>query len=451
MRKLLWATFGVVLISMVFAGCKKDEPTYMVKITATEGGTVEGQSGEYKEGENVVFTAVPADGYCFTKWSDGNIENPRTITITDAEISLTAEFAQMLFLTISASDNGTIETDVNGRYAPGSNVTITAKPDADYHFKSWSDGNTENPRTITIDNEMTITAQFAKNPLVTITAGNNGSVSGNINGRYAPGSSITITAKPDDGYFFMGWDNGYTANPLTVTIGDEDINLTAYFFAATVDLGLESGTIWATCNLGAEYPWDYGDYYAWGETETKEDYSTETYKYCEGTERTLTKYCGDAEYGYNGFADALTTLEAADDAATTVLGPDYSMPTEANWKELTEQCYWVWTWNYNNQNGWGYIVYKAKAEGDKGTKVYAKGTPSSSYSLKDAHIFLPAAGIRNTTRGYFYGQKGCYWSVSLYWRVDYASCCNFDDSNVYPLSSYYRDHGLSIRPVSHKK
>lgn len=73
MRKLLWATFGVALILMVFAGCKKDEPTYTVQVSATEGGTVEGQSGEYKEGETVVFTAVPADGYYF---SNGAMATP---------------------------------------------------------------------------------------------------------------------------------------------------------------------------------------------------------------------------------------------------------------------------------------------------------------------------------------------------------------------------------------
>ena len=281
MRKLLWATFGVVLISMVFAGCKKEEePTYMVQATATEGGTVEGQSGEYKEGETVVFTAVPADGYYFSKWSDGNTNNPRTITIRK-DLTITAEFAQNLLLTISASDNGTIETDVNGRYSPGSSVTVTAKPDADYFFAIWSDGSTDNPRTITIDKEITITAKFAKNPLVTIIAGSNGSVNGSTNGRYVPGSRVTITVTPDADYYFTSWSDGNTDNPRTIIVGKEDINLTANFFVSIMDLGLESGVLWTTRNLGAIAPWDYGYYYAWGETETKDDYGEETYKYFE--------------------------------------------------------------------------------------------------------------------------------------------------------------------------
>lgn len=450
MRKLLWATFGVALISMVFAGCKKDEPTYTVQVSATEGGTVEGQSGEYKEGETVVFTVVPADGYYFSKWSDGNTNNPRTITIRK-DLTITAEFAQNLLLTISASDNGTIETDVNGRYSPGSSVTVTAKPDADYFFASWSDGSTDNPRTITIDKEITITAQFAQNPLVTIIAGSNGSVNGSTNGRYVPGSRITITVTPDADYYFTSWSDGNTDNPRTIIVGKEDINLTANFFVSIMDLGLESGVLWTTRNLGAIAPWDYGYYYAWGETETKDDYGEETYKYFEGTSFTITKYCNDAEYGYNGFTDALTTLEAADDAATTVIGPDYSMPTNADWKELSNQCYWVWTENYNNQNVNGYIVYKAKSADDKGTKVYRGDAPAAYYSLSDPHIFLPAAGYRYNSYHIDIGHNGDYWSVSLYEEdPNRAYWCVFSAGGVYPSNNEWRICGQSVRPIRRK-
>jgi hypothetical protein len=388
MRNGLLKSFALfALLTTVFAGCKKDEPTYMVQVTATEGGTVEGQNGEYKEGETVVFTAIPADDYYFVKWSDGDTNNPRTITITDVEITLTAQFAQSPLVTISASDNGTIETDVNGRYAPG--------------------------------------------------------------------STVTVTAKPADGCGFMGWSDGNTDNPRTITIGNEDISLTALFavmfFAPTVDLGLERGTLWATCNVGAANPWDYGNYYAWGETETKDDYSWETYKYCKGTEKTLTKYCYDAEYGSGGFTDALKTLELADDVATAVIGSDYSMPTKADWEELGSQCYWVWTVNYNNQNVNGYIVYKAKTEGDKGVKVYSGSTPSATYSLKDAHIFLPAAGCRDYTDLNDAGSSGDYWSASLHENYpDCAPTCGFNSGSVSPSRIDGRCYGFSVRPVRRK-
>ena len=391
MRNKLLKSFTLfALLVTVFAGCKEEEPTYMVQVTATENGTVEGQNGEYKEGETVVFTAKPNDGYYFASWSDGSTDNPRTITISNAEISLTAEFVQNPLLTISASENGSIETDVNGRYAPGSNVIVTAKPDDGYGFMRWSDGNTDNPRTI--------------------------------------------------------------------TIGNEDISLAALFamvmvFTPTVDLGLESGTLWATCNVGATNPWDYGNHYAWGETETKDDYSWSwaTYKYCKGSYNTITKYSNNAKYGNDGFTDALKTLLPEDDAATAVLGAGWAMPTNTEWKELGNQCYWVWTSDYNNQGVSGYIVYKAKTEGDKGEKVYAKGTPSASYSLSDAHIFLPTAGVRDNTGFDVAGSDGRYWSASLTGgRPDCARYCGFDSSQVYPSNDSSRYFGFSVRPVQRK-
>lgn len=389
MRRLVWAAMGVALIAMVVASCKKEDvPTHLVQVTAAEGGTVEGQNGEYKEGETVVFTAVPAEGYYFSHWSDYQDDNPRTITISNAEITLTAKFAQNPLLTISA-DNGMVEPDVNGRYEPGSTVTVTAKPDDGCVFMGWSDGNTDNPRTITIGNPRIITP-------------------------------------------------------------NQDISLTALFavmvFEPTVDLGLESGTLWATCNLGATKPWEFGDYYAWGETQTKDDYSWETYKYCKGSGETLTKYCYDAEWGYDGFTDTLTTLEAADDAATAVLGAGWAMPTNAECDELNSQCYWVWTMNYNNQNVSGCIVYKAKSASDKGIKVY-DGAPSASYSMTDAHIFLPAAGIHHED-GYVggVGNSGIYWSNSLYWYRPHSACINyFNRSWSSEICSRYE--GCSIRPV----
>ncbi|MBR5166576.1 MAG: hypothetical protein IKW86_00740 [Salinivirgaceae bacterium] len=217
-----------------------------------------------------------------------------------------------------------------------------------------------------------------------------------------------------------------------------------------VDLGLPSGVKWATCNLGAANPWDKGNYYAWGETETKTNYSWSTYKYCNGGNKTLTKYCNSASCGNNGFTDALTTLESADDVATAVIGSDYSMPTKADWEELGNQCYWVWTSDYNGHGVSGCIVYKAKSAGDKGTKVYSGDTPSASYSLKDAHIFLPAAGYRSNT-DLDYAGYGFYWSASLNdgnpLSADY---CYFGSVGTNPSNNYFRYCGLSVRPVQRK-
>lgn len=215
-----------------------------------------------------------------------------------------------------------------------------------------------------------------------------------------------------------------------------------------VDLGLPSGIKWAKMNLGANNPWENGDYYAWGETQTKSNYEWSTYKYCKGSLNNLTKYCNKASYGNDHFTDELISLQAIDDAATAVLGTDYRIPTFADWNELNGQCYWVWTSNYNNQNVSGYIVYKAKSNNDKGVKVYNEGTPSSSYSLSDTHIFLPAAGGFDTS-SFNVGYVGYYWSASLYEEFPCnARYCNFVSRDV--DISYYGDrfYGFSIRPVS---
>lgn len=102
-----------------------------------------------------------------------------------------------------------------------------------------------------------------------------------------------------------------------------------------VDLGLPSGTLWATCNVGAESPEEFGDMFAWGETEGflsgKTVFSWSTYKWCEGTQETLTKYCTDSSYGV---VDNISELAPEDDAAYVLWGPSWRMPTAEQLKEL---------------------------------------------------------------------------------------------------------------------
>lgn len=213
-----------------------------------------------------------------------------------------------------------------------------------------------------------------------------------------------------------------------------------------VDLGLPSGNLWATCNVGADNPWNYGDYYAWGETTPKTDYSWETYKYCNGTDSSLTKYNNDADYGT---VDNKNVLEPTDDAATAVLGAEYSMPTFADWKELADECYWVWTSNYNNHGVSGYMVYRAKSDADKGANVNEGDTQSVSYSLSDAHIFLPATGLLGD-RLIGDGFSGSYWSASLYTSYpNSARLLGFSHLNSEgPIAhTCGRCYGLSVRPV----
>ena len=116
-----------------------------------------------------------------------------------------------------------------------------------------------------------------------------------------------------------------------------------------VDLGLPSGLKWAACNLGATSPEQPGDYYAWGETEPKERYDWDTYKYAEAvtltngsTAHRMAKYSVIRDASLEGFVnDGKTQLEPADDAATVKLGAPWRMPTEAEIEELVEGCTWT--------------------------------------------------------------------------------------------------------------
>lgn len=192
-----------------------------------------------------------------------------------------------------------------------------------------------------------------------------------------------------------------------------------------IDLGLS--VKWASWNVGASAPEDYGAYFAWGETEIDWDYDWASYKWCMGYENTMTKYCHDSSYGYNGFTDTKTFLDPEDDAACANWGGIWRMPTDAEWTELRENCTWTWT----TQNG------------VKGYRVTGKKT-----GYTDKSIFLPAAGDRYNTNLLNVGFLGDYWSSSL--RTDYPGSAwdvYFLSDRVRRLSSG-RYYGLSVRPVT---
>ncbi len=195
-----------------------------------------------------------------------------------------------------------------------------------------------------------------------------------------------------------------------------------------VDLGLTSGTLWATCNVGATSPEAYGDYFAWGETiphQANADgdtiYNWSTYKHCNGSYITLTKYCTNSTYGT---VDNQTTLEAADDAVTANWGGTWRMPTRAEQDELCSECTWTWT-TLNGVNGY---------------RVTSKEDTSKS-------IFLPAAGYRDESGLVSAGSYGYYWSSSL--RESYPNCAWYLNflSGRHGTSYSNRYYGYTVRPV----
>ena len=235
-------------------------------------------------------------------------------------------------------------------------------------------------------------------------------------GSYEEGTEVTITATPtSDGYAFVKWSDENTDNPRTLTVTG-NLELTAIFDYAYVDLGLPSGLKWATCNVGANKPEEYGDCYAWGETEPKTTYNWSTYFDTTDGGSTFTKYTTDGK----------TVLDLADDAARANWGGAWRMPTDAEWTELRENCEWTWTDDYNGT-------------GVKGRIVTSNNNGNS--------IFLPAAGFRYNDDLYSTGIYGYYWSSSLNtdspntaWNVYFLS----DNMYRYYYNRYY---GQSVRPV----
>jgi hypothetical protein len=197
-----------------------------------------------------------------------------------------------------------------------------------------------------------------------------------------------------------------------------------------IDLGLPSGLKWASFNLGASKPEEYGDYYAWGETEPKVVYDWTTYKWCNGDSNKLTKYCPSDQSDYwdgLGSPDNKVTLDLEDDAAHVNWGGSWRMPTDEECTELRNNCTWTWTDNYNNTGIAGRIVTSKK----------------SGYT--DKSIFLPAAGYRNNSSFLNVGNCGYYWGSSRITPFD-AGGVLFNSGDVF-WNSGIRYYGESVRPV----
>ena len=168
-----------------------------------------------------------------------------------------------------------------------------------------------------------------------------------------------------------------------------------------VDLGLS--VKWATCNVGATSPEDYGHYFAWGETSPKDEYTEDN---CSTYGKQMSDISGDAQY----------------DAATANWGGTWRMPTDAEMQELIDNCTWTWT-TQNGVNGYN-----------------IKGPNGNS-------IFLPAAGNRYGSSLNAAGSYGGYWSSAPYGSYVISACSLNFNSDGQCMGYYTRGRGLSVRPV----
>ena len=195
---------------------------------------------------------------------------------------------------------------------------------------------------------------------------------------------------------------------------------------AAVDMGLS--VKWANMNLGATAPEEFGDYYAWGETETKSDYSWETYKWCNGTETSLTKYNTSSTYGT---VDNKTVLDAEDDVAFVKLGGKWRMPTVQEIEELVatrENADYKWEWMSEE----GYVGWLV------------------TYLVNNNSLFFPRSGAMWHTSLEWVDRQGAFWSSSLYSEdPDLGYDFVFDTLNdhIDGNNGTNRHYGIPVRPV----
>lgn len=199
-----------------------------------------------------------------------------------------------------------------------------------------------------------------------------------------------------------------------------DIPVTQEEWKKVVDLGLPSGTLWATKNIGANYSYHYGSFFAWGETEPKEIYKWLYYKWCYGSSITLTKYCTDRYYGYNNFTDDKTELDVEDDAAYVNWGPSWRMPSKEQLQELIDECTWTTSEDYDEND------------------LLLTGPNGNT-------LVFPATGYHKDSYHNGKGAFGKFWSRSL--RSDAFSYCLKTDSSGAKLDYEDRSYGLTVRAV----
>lgn len=329
----------------------------------------------------------------------------------------------------------------------GKEITVVATPAENHFFLGWFVSESEVPvsiepsYTFTVNEDIALVAKFEEiKYVVSVAASVNGTVA--IEGKdsdcagFVVGSVVSVIATPDNGYGFLGWFASdcetavSTDATYTFTVGG-DVTLFAKFEKIRtylngyeyIDLGLPSGTKWAAYNVGATAPEEYGGYYAWGETEVKDDYSPGTYKYGYFTTNNGTEYFNFSKYREENHRIDRTVLEPADDVAHVKWGGGWRMPTMDECIELCENCTCEWV-IVNGVGGYELTGLNGNA------------------------IFLPVAGHKYDTS--FSSGMGYYWSSTLdvgSKNQGRASYLSLRESYGCWLSSYYREYGMSVRPV----
>ena len=383
------------------------EPTDITTNSATCGGSVSSSNGDY--------VSVTLRGICWSTspnptFNDNYVEVGNGIgSFSTAMTDLTIGITYYVRAFVVTANGATYGDQKSFTTRDGVAVVTTAEMTEIGITTAICGG------IVTDDGGLAVTARGVcwsteSNPTVANLHSTNGSGTGSF--------SSNLTGLMSNTIYYV---RAYATNNLMTVYGGELSFITGN---PTVDLGLPSGLLWATCNVGADNPEDYGDYFAWGGTQPKDTYDWSTYQYCHGSYNTLTKYCTNSSYGYIGFTDNLTTLLPEDDAATANWGDGWRMPTLAEWQELLNNTTVTWT-TQNGVNG----------------RLFTANNGNS--------LFLPAAGDRDGSSLYGAGSIGNYWSSSLYTGYPSIAWYFYFNSGNYGMNYNYgsRGSGRSVRPV----
>lgn len=417
---------SIYLLFFALTSCEQDKEeliAFKVVVKSGEGGEATVSSNEVISGEEVVLSATPESGYRFLNWTSNGVEvskdNPYTFAVNN-DIELQANFEKDIYkLEVIAGEGGRAMVYPK-EVLNGEEVTLYAVPEDDYSFLNWIiEGEDKkeiiqlNPYTLAINENLKIKATFISYN-VKVMAGEGGTAVASRS-RVGYNGKVTLTATMEEGYSFVNWTmNGKevsVSNPYTATIV-EDSEYVATFKKYSengyvyVDLGLS--VKWATCNLGASSSEEYGDYYAWGETETKDMYSKSNYTF---------------RFATSGSFDP-TTLPLSSDVSNINMGGNWRMPTKLEVDELRSECVWIWE---TKNNICGYTI-KSKKNGN--------------------FIFIPAAGYFG---GDVYGANGggYYWTGNPNTNDSFGaysiSFTEFSRNNRINTDNRYL--GYTIRPV----
>ena len=415
MKKTLLILSAIVLF---FAGCKKDtlfeEGEVLYKFAVTTNNITDIKSTTAQCGGDVSLTSVDglkvtARGVCWStkpnptindnKTTDGNGTGTFTSNLTNLTEN-TTYYVRAYAINEKRTSYGeekSFTTLVNE-----SMPVVTTNEITDITQTTATCGG-----TVTSDGGANVTARgvcwsTSQNPTIS----NSHTTDGNGTGSFT--SNITgLTANTT--YYVRA----YATNEKGTSYGEQKSFETLNY--EYVDLGLPSGLKWATCNVGASSPDDYGDYFAWGETETKSEYTIGN---------SLTYGLGISELQSQGYIDGSGNLTPSHDAATANWGGRWRMPTRAEYWELLNNCTWTWT----TQNGVNGYKVTSKTNGN--------------------YIFLPAAGWRNGSSHDSAGKSGWYWGSTPDGSNANASS-GLDFTSLFQgVNSYFRDGGQSVRPVS---